>query len=78
MIDKTLKIKEVAGHVLPMLVSAWKISCPSTEKVKEHARNVLFADPMLTSTLIDQRRKSLELFFQNKLLRKQQEEDKVI
>ena len=73
-IDKTLKIQEVAVHVLPMLISAWKISYPSTEKVKEHARNVLFADPMLTSTLIDQRRKSQELFFQNKLLRKQQEE----
>ena len=69
-IDKTLKIKEVAGHVLPMLVSAWKISYPGTEKVKEHARNVLFANPMLTSTLIDQREESLDFFFQKELLRK--------
>ena len=78
-IDKTLKIQKVACDVLPLLISAWKISYPCTEKVKKHARNVLFANPKLTSTLMDQREEGLKLIFQNKLRWKQQEEkNKVI
>ena len=78
-IDKTLKIQEVTDESLPMLISAWRISYPNTEKVKAHARNVLFADPHVTYESLRFREKTLKQFSQNKLLRKQQEEkDKVI
>ena len=71
MIDKALKIKILTVESLPKLISAWRISYPNTEKVKQHSRNVLFANPRLTSFLINQREDN---FSQIKLLRKQQQE----
>ena len=59
LIDKVMKVKEVTPQSLPMLISAWRISCPNTEKVKEHVRTVLFANSKLTYTLIEQREENL-------------------
>ena len=59
LIDKVMKVQEVTLQSLPMLISAWRISCPNTEKVKEHVRTVLFANSKLTSTLIKQRGENL-------------------
>ena len=70
-IDKALKIKILTVESLPKLISTWRISYPNTEEVKQHSRNVLFANPRLTSFLINQRE---DHFSQIKLLRKQQQE----
>ena len=59
LIDKVMKFQEVTLQSLPMLISAWRISCPNTEKVKEHVRTVLFANSKLTYTLIEQREENL-------------------
>ena len=59
LIDKVMKVKEVTPQSLPMLISAWRISCLNTEKVKEHVRTVLFANSKLTYTLIEQREENL-------------------
>ena len=59
LIDKVMKVKEVTPQSLPMLISAWRISCPYTEKVKEHVRTVLFTNSKLTYTLIEQREENL-------------------
>ena len=57
--DKVMKVKEVTPQSLPMLISAWRISCLNTEKVKEHVRTALFANSKLTCTLIEQREENL-------------------
>ena len=73
-IDKALKIKILTVESLPKLISTWRISYPNTEKVKQHSRNILFANPRLTSFLINQREETIKQFSQIKLLRKQQQE----
>ena len=73
LIDKAMKIQKVTFQSLPTLISAWRISYPNTKKVREHARNVLFAHPKMTSILINQR----EIYFR-RIVQQNKEKHKVM
>ena len=62
LIEKTMTIQEVTLKSLPLLLlSVSKYSFSVAEKLQEeHSKRVLFANPNLTSTLINQREENLK------------------
>ena len=62
LIEKTMTIQEVTLESLPLLLlSVSKYSFSVAEKLQEeHSKRVLFANPNLTSTLINQREENLK------------------
>ena len=82
-IDKALKIQEVTLQSLPTLISVWRLSYPKTgnllqisyfRSLKNHVRNVLFACPKLTSTLINRREENRKHFLLEQLQGQQDKE----